>query len=338
MSFTNCKIEGDGVSYETYSKQPDGAVRGSKNYIMSRGELTEFALCPEKWLKIPIEDNSTTATNWGSLIDTLLTGPEAFDLKFIVCPETYTSTKGEEKPWTNKSSTCRKWNDEQKNQGLTVITQKVYDNALLAVKTVSEHPAFVELLKVSRKQVYITGFWKDKATGLDIPVRVLLDLVPPADHPTLGKWLCDLKTARNGDPEKWGRVVDDCAYDTQAALYLDMYISATGRKEDRNTWVWAVQENTPPFHIVEPMPAASSEFLAWGRAKYQHALAYYAQCLKTGVWPSYQPFGSVMFGLQIIGPESLYRYKQMAGLGNRQALPEAPEPEQTEEENVDVAP
>ena len=140
-----------------------------------------------------------------------------------------------------------------------------------SVKAIQSDADVSELIKVSRKQVFVIGFWEDPATKLEIPVRILLDLVPPADHPTMGKWLADFKTARSGDPAAWARVVDDSGYDVQAALYSDIYTAAT--KEDRTDWVFAVQENVAPFHVVKPLMSITEEFLAWGRVSSQQLSA-----------------------------------------------------------------
>jgi hypothetical protein len=314
MSFHDCKIVKDNCAYDEYHKQD--AKRGAKNYSMSRSELVEFASCPAKYILGPQADDSTPATDWGSMIDCLLTSPDKFDELFAVTPETYPDTKtGEPKPWTGAANFCKAWKEEQGDK--KIIKAALRADADLAVKAIQENPDVSELIKVSRKQVFVIGFWKDPATKLEIPVRILIDLVPPADHPTMGKWLADFKTARNGDPAIWARVVDDNGYDIQAALYSDIYCAAT--KEDRTDWVYAVQENIAPFHVVKPMPAMTAEFMQWGRVKYQSALTYYCQCLSKNDWPSYRVAGLQFGATQLIGPESLWTYKQSAGQGSLDA-------------------
>ena len=286
---------------------------------MSRSELVEFAACPAKWILGPQEDDSTPATDWGSMIDCLLTSPDKFDALFAVAPETYPDTKtGEPKPWIGTANFCKAWKAEQGDK--TIIKSAVKFSADSAVKAIQENPDVSELLRVSRKQVFCIGFWKDPATKLEIPVRILLDLVPPSDHPTMGKWLADFKTCRNGDPAAWARVVDDQAYDVQAALYFDIYTAAS--KEDRTDWVFAVQENIAPFHVVSPPMSLTSEFLQWGRLKYQSALTYYCQCLAKNDWPSYRVAGLQFGKTQLIGPEELWNYKKTAGQGSLDARTE----------------
>ena len=341
MSFINCRIVGENVAHSQYAKQPDGVLRGDPKYVMSRGELIEFALCPEKWVNQPEEDDDTAASDWGSLIDCLITAPDRFESLFILCPATYINSKKQVADWTMKSKTCREWVDDKRAKGLTVLTAEVKSNADAAVNVIRQRPELVELIRVSKKQVHVIAIWKDKKTGLEIPVQILLDLVPPADHPKFGKWLSDIKTARNGDPSNWARVVDDCGYDVQAALYRDVYCAATG--EDRTDWLWAVQENIPPFHVVHPMMAATSEFMQYGRIKYQSALAYYAECLSGGKWPSYRmagmpyPPGNPI--MQLIGPEELWTYRKTAGQGSLGASePYHSEPDKPQKQDDDLIP
>lgn len=313
MTLIKCKVVRDKCSYADYHRQK--ARRGDRRFSMSRSELVDFTACPAKWIAGPGEDDSSKSTVWGSLIDCLVTQPKQFDTLFVVRPDTYEDEiTGQLKPFSRASRLCRKW--IKSKLGLTIISNQVMRDAEAAVKSIKADPAVVELLKVSRKQVLVTGVWRDKETKLNIPLRALIDLVPAPKHPVMGKWLADFKTARSGDPAAWSRVVDDCGYDVQAALYLDLYLAATG--EDRTDWVFAVQENVAPFHVTSPMPSLSQEFLEWGRIKYQSALRYYCQCLRANQWPSYQVHGMRAGPIQIIGPDDLWQYKQLAGHGSLQ--------------------
>jgi hypothetical protein len=270
----------------------------------------DFATCPAKWIASRAGEDATDSTVWGSLVDCLLMSPSSFDALFAVAPETYPDTKtGEPKPFTMASNWCKGWAKEQ--EGKTIVKLDVLTEARKAVAAINANEAAAELFTLSQRQVFIFGYWQDKSTGLQIPFRVLLDLVPPADHPTFGKCLADFKTARNGDPAKWPRVIDDNNYDWQSALYIDLYLAA--KPEDRTDFFHVVQENVPPYHVVTPFPSMSAEFLEWGRNKYKAALRKYAQCLSTGVWPSYEPAGLVAFGFQYLSPDDCWNYRKTAG-------------------------
>jgi exodeoxyribonuclease VIII len=311
MSFINCKVIKSDCSYQEYHSQD--AKRGDKEFSMSRSELVEFAHCPAKYILGPHEDDATPSTDFGSLVDCLVTQPEKFDSLFVVCPEFYTNKKGEKSEWRNDKRIAEVAEFLDANEGKTIIKTAVKADVDAAVKNIQVEQGIMDLIRSSAKQVFVCGFWKDEATGIEIPLRALIDLVPPASHERFGKWLCDLKTARNGDPAQWARVVDDCSYDVQGALYMDLYLAAT--KEDRTDWVFVVQENAKPFHVVKPLPALTSEFLQWGRLKYMSALRLYADCLARNQWPGYAATGLTLGDMQLIAPDELWNYKKTAGLG-----------------------
>ncbi len=323
---TSATVVGSGISYEIYARQENGVVRGHPDFVMSRGEIVAFAANPEKWLSSQ-ESEDTTATEWGRLVECLEMNPADFGKLFEVHPENYPceSSKRDprtEKPWTARADYCKEWEEERKAAGITVISPKVKAEADLAVNAAFSYQPRFDLVACSKKQVMVVGEFKDKATGLIIPLRCLIDLVPDENHPEMSKWLADSKTARNGNPEHFVRVVDDEAYDVQAALSIDLFTAATGR--DITDWVLPLQENTPPYHIVKPMPALSSEFIEYGRVKYRIALRYYAQCLATNKWPSYPTGDRVVYGpLQFLDPKALFKYREMGGVApeRKQAPP-----------------
>ena len=145
----------------------------------------------------------------------------------------------------------------------------------------------------------------------------------------MSKWLADSKTARNGNPEQFCRVVADEAYDVQAALSIDLFTTATGR--DIQDWIYPLQENTPPYHVVKPMPALTSEFIEYGRVKYRIALRQYAECLATNKWPSYPTDDRLVYGdLQFLDPKALFKYRESGG------VPAERTPIETPRENFDV--
>lgn len=322
---TSAKIVGENVPYDVYSGQAAGIQRGSKDFIMSRGELTNFASNPKRWLDgYREEESDTDATRWGSLVECLAGLNGKFDDTYAVAPAEYADEKtGKMKPWTFAANVCKAWREEQGDR--EVIKSELRDNAEKAVAAIQSDAEVSELFKCSQKQVMVVGVWKDKVTGLEIPLRCLIDLLPDAAHPMWGKSAGDFKTARNGSPDIWPRVVDDCGYDVQAALSLALYVAATG--EDRIEWIMPVSENVAPYHVVKPMPALTSEFISYGRAKYEAALLSYARCLADGVWPSYPTRDRLVLAAppcQLIGPDSLYSYRQSGGLPPERRDYEAP--------------
>ena len=325
------------ISYEVYSRQAPGVTKGHKDFIMSRSELMRFFSCPEKWLSSEASEGSD-ATDWGSLAECLEMAPETLDARFVVHPETYMGgpKKDQEKPWTRQANYCKDWEQDKTEQGLIVISSETAHEAEAAVLVAHQYKPRWDLVMCSKKQVMVVGEWNDKNTKTIIPLRCLIDLVPDASHPKFGKALADSKTARNGDPEGFAKVIDEKSYDVQAALSLDLYTAATG--EDRCEWIFPLQENEPPYHITKPMPALTAEFIAYGRAKYQIALREYAACLATGHWPSYPTGNRLVFGdLQYIAPDELWKYRQKGGAVESR-MDYEPQPEPKREDNFDTIP
>ncbi len=356
MSFINAKIIGSNQK-RGGAEQP---ARGSKDFVMSRTELVAFAECPEKWLDGGTVKEETKAMLFGSVLDFLSTSREKFSESFAVAPAQY-ETKGMQCPvcktiteaqkckeckcdrvpvkvlkdWDLKSNTCKKFVADAAAAGKRTVSAEMYGDATLAYAKLHSNADILELINCSEKQVLIVADWQDD-NGMVIPFAALLDLVPDVKHETWGKSLADIKTARDGNPAKWARVCDDSGYDVQAAIYFDLYAAARPN-DDRTDFVHVVQENTFPFHVVNPPPMLSTEFLDWGRAKYRAALRLYCACLSTGHWPSYQQVGMPFGHTQVIEPKDLWSYRKMAGIPEIQ-VPEDPYEQQPKNvaEKIDI--
>ncbi len=289
MKFLNAKVVGDNVSQSVY--RVNGHERGHKDFIMSRGELMSFSESPRKWLAGWQRDD-TESTDWGSLLDTLILSPQQFGGVYAVAPETYTDKKGEEKPWNWNANACDEWRQQQ--AGKEVLKSNQLKEAQRAEKHVVASSAW-SLIMCSRKQVMVTAHYVDSATGIKVPLKALIDLVPDADDVLWGKSLADFKTCASARPDLFEKSIFKCNYDAQAALYRDMYVAATG--EDRTDWVFVAQENSAPYEVADPMPCLSSDFVDIGRSKISFALKYYCQCLASNEWPSYSIGNRLNMGL-----------------------------------------
>lgn len=289
----DAKIVAKNVSNDVYFRQE--AQRGDPRFVMSRGELMEFNRCPQRWLR-GYESEESKATEWGSLIDCLALQESEFAGRFAVAPETYVNDKGEEKPWNWNANVCKEWREDQ--IGKEIVKSEKLTEAKNAVKMLYGNPTIAELLRCSEKQVMAIATYEDEETGISVPLKVLLDLVPKGE--TYGKCLGDLKTATSAHPAVWARAVNEHNYHVQAAMYLDVYKAATG--EDRTDWLHVVQESYPPWQAATWL--LSSEFVELGRMKYLNALGKYCRCLKAGQWPGYESTAITWGDWGIISPES----------------------------------
>lgn len=279
--FTDARIVQENCSNEAYLNFT-GEPRGNPGHVLSRTSMSEFVVCPDRWRR-GVPEKSTSALEFGSLVDCLTLQRDQFDSRFVVRPSTYPDSKtGEPKPWTLAANFCKDW--VAKNAGgRTVVSPDDFEAAELAIDRLEEDPSVRGLLETCKTQVMVVANYNDRETGLKVPVKGLIDIVPSKDDPIFGSCLGDLKTARSAAPGKWSRVVWEHGYMVQGALYVALYNAATG--EDRNTFVHLIVENEPPY---EPgRRVLSQEFIEIGHMCYRTALREYCRCLSTGNWPGY---------------------------------------------------
>lgn len=287
--FSNARIVGDNVDAESYMRQ--SVQRGDPQFVISRSELMLFASCPQRWIR-GYTFKDTDATEFGSLIDCLLTSPETFSKRYVERPATYPAGKkhsqvvsgeiseGDPVPWSSAARWCKDW-AKQQGEKEPVSAEDMAD-ARAAVKRFAEDKEINDLLASSKRQVMVVAEYHDRETELVIPTKCLIDLVPDKDS-RFGKELADLKTCRSAAHDTWEKELDRHNYDAQGAMNIDHYVAATG--EDRCSFLHALMENVFPF---EPGKRnMSQEFIELGRAKYVRALKRYCKCLKENKWPGF---------------------------------------------------
>lgn len=291
--FSECKVVGPIENPSVY--HASFHERGSLEHPVSRSMLMQFASCPAKW-RAGWAPKDTDSTDWGSLIDCMVLTPGEMQNRLSIQPKTYPAPKdctavknkkcaeGDPIPWDNKSNFCKAWTTQQGDK--QIVSDKEITAAQQAHEKLIRDDRVFELLRASEKQVLVEATYQDEDTGLEIPAKCLIDLVPDVSHEKFGKCLADLKTTRSAHPRTWLNSVHLYGYDAQAAMNLWMYSRATG--EDRNTFYHVIQENTHPWQVARRM--LSEEFIEIGRVKIVNALKRYCRCLKTGNWPSWDDY------------------------------------------------
>lgn len=289
MSFQNCKVVGVGVSPDTYHDH--NIKRGEPGHPVSPSMLKAFAHCPSRWIH-GYESPESSSKDFGNLLDTLVLTPQLFSQRYAVEPLEYTNEKGDKKPWHNGAGICKEWKKEQLAAGKTITDNAAIAEATAATQRIQADEILASFIAASDRQVLIEGEWKDDGTGLIIPVRCLLDIVPRKDT-EFSESLGDLKSTRSAEIRKFQRDVFQFGYHIQAAFDLDIFNAATG--ENRLAWGFVVQENFPPFETGRRMmrdgelgtQPEDSNMIALGRSQYRKMLANYAWCLANKKWPSY---------------------------------------------------
>jgi hypothetical protein len=320
------------VNPEFYHDYGKAHARGKEQYVMSRTDLCRFARNPQKWF-LGEDKEETDALEWGSLLDCIALTPELFEKRYAVCPETYpvkgmecpvckSITESEsckkcaskrvpvtiEKPWNWQADYCGTWRINQESAGMACVKPDLSSKAWLAAGRLYKDPLIEEFMKASERQVMVVVEWQDEETGISVPIKCLLDLVPDRKHPKFGTMLADLKSARNGSVGAWPNVVANDGLHIQAALYLDAYNAATGHKYE--TFHHIISENVPPYVTARRM--LSDEFLNMGRVFYKNALMDYCQCLKAGEWPGYDdhPRNRTVDGWTVTEPAPYMIYRE----------------------------
>lgn len=309
-----------------------GGSRGEKDFIMSRGELMNFATCPHRWVR-GYEAPDSKATEWGSLMDTLLLSHDAFADRVAIYPAEYPADgkKGEilMKPWNNNATFAKEW---KKAQGEKLFIKADENNdAHIALAVLRSDAVIAEIVDTAQKQVFVMAEYHNKVTDLVIPVKALIDIVPTlADFE---RCLIDFKTCASAAMRLWIIAVFTRNYDVQGALYLDAYTKATG--EDRIDFRHICSESVSPYEVAKRL--LSSEFIEMGRARYVRALKRYARCLADNHWPGYDADSQdlALNGFTITNPLSWMMsennetaYDSWAGA----EIPDEPEPKKLTED------
>lgn len=334
MSFINSKLIGSQVDATEYHGQK--IPRGMHAYPMSPSALKEFGRCPNRWLH-GYQSPESEAKDWGSLLDCLVLTPGLFESRYIIEPATYVNEKGETKKWSNNAKACKDWHDQQ--AGKEVVKAGDIESVKAARERLLSDDVIKAFLDASDKQVMVEAQWEDEATGLTIPVRCLIDLVPKTDS-EYGRCLGDLKSARDASVETFNDDGFKLGYPLQAAFDLDIYNAATG--ENRNTWFFACQESYPPYqpavHIYDCDGTQPGNAIVTGRVWYKWLLKQYCKALKTGKWDGYK--GAITTqGCNVLRLKPWQEEKIMLLVADGEYAQPTKEPKtETTEENCDTMP
>lgn len=262
MSFQRIKgVDPVVLGYKTIDYHaPQKAKPGTREFWMSRTELVRFGKCPSKYLAgatdEALDEETSAAMHFGDLFDVCVLTPHLFEKRFAVCPETYVA-KGkrkddpeEDKPWNRNATYCKEWEAFHEAEGFTCVKPGKAAEAWLASRRHLSDEHIAEFHAVSDKQVLVQVEWQDEETGLCIPFRAMLDLVPKPDS-KFGDTLADTKTTRDARYQKWQRQVYSDGLHIQGSIYLDAINAALGT--EYRCFEHHITENTFPFETTHRM-------------------------------------------------------------------------------------
>lgn len=326
--FKNAKLVSINTNPDDYFKNEH--KRGDASFPVSSSMLKQFGHCPERWFS-GYNPPETDAKDFGSLLDCCLLTPKQLDGRYIKrpafyltdgmeCPVCKTVTDSKscskckvprvqvriEKEWSGNASECQKWSSEAKAKGMNVITDDQLADTISAMGRMNADQIIKSFIDASEKQAYLSAQWHDEDTGLIMPVRCMVDLVPDAAS-EFGKCLADVKTTRTAAVMAWQRDCFKMGYYIQAALYIDVWTAAFP-EQDRNTFCFILVENYAPWQTGKRM--LSQEFLDLGRAEYKRLIKNYCACLKSNRWPSYDDTDEAVQGWSLVEAEPFMADRQ----------------------------
>ena len=190
VGLVSAEFIGYNADMEAY--HAENAPRGDPALEVHRSTLVDFAANPRRW-KDGYGFDGNKGTAHGSLVGWLVSGDmDAFTVK----PETYTNDKGEEKPWNGNANVCKAWMAEHAGENL--VSRKEYEIAETCNSRLRNHEDAGPVIASSQFEALVTGVYRDPDTGLDVPIKTSIDMVPKDDRA-----LYDLKTAKSAEPHAW---------------------------------------------------------------------------------------------------------------------------------------
>lgn len=290
MSFIDARVVAIGAEPEKYHTVEN--KRGDLAFRVSSSSLRAFAECPAEWVT-GVEEPDTKSTIFGSLYDCRLLTPDQFDKRYIVHPESYPAGKnhklvkrkeiklGAPVPWKSNAAHCEAW-ELLNAQDREIISPKLFANVEAAITRIKGDEILNAYIEASQKQVWVEGNWQDEPTGMIVPVRCLIDLVPTVDSEFFES-VGDNKTARDLAVVQWGRAAFKMGYHIQAWWNLNLLNAATAG--DRKQFCFLLQRNIAPWQTGRRM--ILPDMLRKAGARVKTLMARYCSCLKTGKWPDY---------------------------------------------------
>lgn len=174
------------------------------------------------------------ALMFGRLVHIILLEPHRLDEYVDLDPDIIGLKKDGTKADNPRNTTA--WRDavfKAKQDGLTIIGSETLAHARALAAAVEAHPEAGQLL-AQATDTEVSAYAQHPSGAL---VRARFDLVTP-------RGIVDVKTCRDGDPEQFGRVVNNLMYHVSAANYVDI-ARANGLTVDEYVLICVEKEPTP---------------------------------------------------------------------------------------------
>jgi len=282
--------------------------RGFLERRLSATDLLEFGRCPWRWRWGTDPENYLAAH--GPTLTELLSFDEGLAAQYLVRrPDTYESMKLEcpkcqsegpakictkcgqrrkhvvrPRPWSSAAKVCAAWVAKVEEQRRTIVSGGEWDRAALGAAAVRKDTSVMTAARSCETLRTLFGYWKDEATGFEIPVWARATLCP-REQSIIQPVLVSLQEVRNADPAIWESYAYNTGAHIRAALLLELWNKLD--VEDCHEHLWIVVEKDAPRLVARRR--ASLELLNEGRNRLAELMAAYAQSLKKDYWPRFEP-------------------------------------------------
>lgn len=160
------------------------------------------------------------------------------------------------------------------NPGAICLLEDEYADVAKITEALASHSLVSELVKDGKPEV--SAFWTDPETGIECKCR--------PDYLRNDGVVIDLKTTQDASAEEFQRAIGSYKYHWQTAWYLDG-MSLILEKPLEN-FIHIAVEKTAPFGIG--VYVLDNESIDKARQDIKFLKERYAECLHTGVYPTYK--------------------------------------------------
>ena len=209
---------------------------------------------------------STAAMDFGTAVHRMILQPEVFQKSYGVLDEDWVRE-------SKKPKATKKWKEAQaklEKDGVTLLTQKEYDQYSACLTSAYDHPFASNLLSDSSADREVVTTWTDDFTELDLKCKY--DLIS-----TVGGYVADVKTTKDASPEGFARSAANFGYPFPAAFYLQTC-------PDYDYYIIAIETSPPYPTAVYTFP---KEVMSHARVQLSEALDRFSSCVSSDIWHGY---------------------------------------------------
>lgn len=226
---------------------------------ISASALKAFAKCPAL---SQVAREETAALSLGQLVHCAILEPDALESRFLATDVDRRGTKA----WAAA---------EEAAAGRELVKQADMETALYMRDSVWSNPTAAALLTGAHTEQSV--FWNHAGTGQPCKARsdaVNLEL----------RALIDVKTTVDASPREFARQFVRYGYGLQDVHYRQGFSADTFAPE---AFVFLAVEKSPPYLVA--LYELTADQLAVYQERHDSLMDRYSECLKTGLFPGYDP-------------------------------------------------